>query len=78
MFSVYKHWHNEAVKAATMTGCRKFSKDKFLYAIGEIRRKTFRPHIIKLGFKLAGLWPINSKLITDELESSNPFDDNSS
>ncbi|EKV14739.1 Transposon, putative [Penicillium digitatum Pd1] len=77
VLSVYKHWHSEAVEAATMTGCRTFSKDEFLYAIGEIRRKTFRPHTIKLGFKLTGLWPINSKLITDELESYDPFDDNS-
>ncbi|KAJ5121184.1 uncharacterized protein N7515_009145 [Penicillium bovifimosum] len=58
VFSVYKHWHSEAVEAATMSGCRKFSKDEFLHSIGEIRRKTFRPHTIKLGFKLTGLWPI--------------------
>ncbi|KAJ5508234.1 hypothetical protein N7527_010377 [Penicillium freii] len=31
-----------------MTRYRKFSKDKFLYSIGEIRRKTFRPYTIKL------------------------------
>lgn len=76
VFSVYKHWHSEAVEAATMTGCRKFSKDEFLYSIGEIRRKTFQPHTIKLGFKLTGLWPINPKLITDELESYDPYHDN--
>ncbi|KAJ6020072.1 hypothetical protein N7499_003031 [Penicillium canescens] len=76
VFSVYKHWHSEAVEAATMTGCRKFSKDEFLHSIGEIRRKTFKPHTIKLGFKLTGLWPINSKLITDELESYDPYYDN--
>ncbi|KAJ5847731.1 hypothetical protein N7455_011688 [Penicillium solitum] len=52
--------------------------DEFLYSIGEIRRKTFKPHTIKLGFKLTGLWPINSKLITDELESYNPYYDNRS
>ncbi|KAJ5699795.1 hypothetical protein N7536_002808 [Penicillium majusculum] len=33
---------------------------------------------IALGFKLTGLWPINSKLITDELESYNPYYDNRS
>lgn len=77
VFSVYKYWHSEAVEAATMTGCRKFSKDEFLYSIGEIRRKTFRPHTIKLRFKLTGLWPINPKLITDELESYDLYHDNS-
>ncbi|KAJ6059822.1 hypothetical protein N7444_003461 [Penicillium canescens] len=50
--------------------------DEFLHSIGEIRRKTFKPHTIKLGFKLTGLWPINSKLITDELESYDPYYDN--
>lgn len=76
VFNVYKHWHSEAIEAATMTGCRKFSKDEFLHSIGEIRRKTFKPHTIKLGFKLTGLWPINSKLITDELDSYDPYHDN--
>jgi hypothetical protein len=75
VFSVYKHYHSEAVEAATMTGCRKFTKDEFLYAIGEIRAKTFRPYTIKLGFKLTGLWPINSELITEDLTSYNPYDD---
>jgi hypothetical protein len=75
VFSVYKHWHSEAVEAATMTGCRKFTKDEFLYSIGEIRAKTFRPRTIKLGFKLTGLWPINSELITEDLTSYNPYDD---
>ncbi|KAJ5436843.1 hypothetical protein N7445_007728 [Penicillium cf. griseofulvum] len=76
VFSVYKHWYSEAVEAATMTGCRKFSKDEFLFSIGEIRKKTFKPYTIKLGFKLTGIWPINSKLITDELESYDPYSDN--
>ncbi|KAJ6050500.1 uncharacterized protein N7446_010609 [Penicillium canescens] len=31
---------------------------------------------LALGFKLTGLWPINSKLITDELESYDPYYDN--
>ncbi|KAJ5138584.1 uncharacterized protein N7515_003432 [Penicillium bovifimosum] len=73
VFSVFKHRHSKAVEAATVSGCRKFSKDEFLHSIGEIRRKTFRPHTIKLGFRLTGLWPINSKLITDELESYDAY-----
>ncbi|KAJ5807511.1 hypothetical protein N7447_010967 [Penicillium robsamsonii] len=76
VFSLYKHWHSEAVEAAIMTRCRKFSKDKFLHLIREIRRKTFRSNIIKLRFKLTSLWPINPKLITDKLESYDPYYDN--
>ncbi|KAJ5437157.1 hypothetical protein N7445_008042 [Penicillium cf. griseofulvum] len=68
--------YSKAVKAVTITGCRKFSKDEFLSSIGEIRKKTFKPYTIKLGFKLTGLWPINPKLITDELESYDPYVNN--
>lgn len=58
-----------------MTRCRKFTKDEFLYSIGEIRAKTFRPRTIKLGFKLIGQRPINSELITEDLTSYNLYDD---
>jgi hypothetical protein len=75
VFNVYKHWHSEAIEAATATGCTKFTKDEFLHAITQIRQKTFRPQTIKYGFKLAGLWPINSKLITDELPLYDDDDD---
>jgi DNA-binding transcriptional MerR regulator len=73
VFSAYKHWHSEAVEAASITGCQKFTKDEFLYAIATIRDKTFRPHTIKLGFRLTGLWPIDSKLITNELVEYDPY-----
>jgi DDE superfamily endonuclease. len=73
VFSAYKHWHNEAVESATMTGCQKFTKDEFLHAITSIREKTFRLRTIKLGFRLTGLWPINSKLITEDLVDYDPY-----
>jgi hypothetical protein len=50
-----------------MTGCQKFTKEEFLHAITSIREKTFRLRTIKLGFRLTGLWLINSKLITEDL-----------
>ncbi|KAJ5605075.1 hypothetical protein N7510_010229, partial [Penicillium lagena] len=36
VFNVYKHWHSEAVEAATMSGCTKFTKDLFLQSIRTI------------------------------------------
>ena len=72
VFSVYKHWHSAAVEDASVSGCQKFTKDEFLYALGEIRRKTFKPSTIRLGWKLTGLWPINSRLITEDLIDYNP------
>lgn len=69
VFSVYKHYHSQAVEDATITGCDKFNKDEFLAAIQQIRAKTFRLSTIKLGFQLTGLWPINPDLILDDLVS---------
>lgn len=41
----YKHWYSEAVEAATMTGCQKFTEDEILRAIAESRkRKMACPH----------------------------------
>jgi hypothetical protein len=73
VFSAYKHWHSEAVEAASITGCQKFTKDEFLHTIATIRDKKFRPHKIKHGFRLTGLWPINSKLITNDLVEYDPY-----
>jgi hypothetical protein len=56
-----------------MTGCQKFTKEELLYAITSIRKKTFRLRTIKLGFRLIGLWPINSKLITKNLVDYDPY-----
>jgi hypothetical protein len=50
VFSVYKHYHSEAIKATTTTGYTKFTKLDFLAAITSIRAKTFTPHTIRLGF----------------------------
>jgi hypothetical protein len=38
----------------------------------------FKPHTIKLEFKLTDLWPISPEFITDELEFYNPYYNNMS
>jgi hypothetical protein len=76
VFSVYKHYHSEAVEDATVTGCEKFTKDEFLSAIASIRSKTFKLSTIKLGFRLTGLWPINPSLVLDNLIAYDGDSDN--
>ncbi|KAJ5624725.1 hypothetical protein N7510_001034 [Penicillium lagena] len=49
------------MKQASKLGCLNFTKDELLYTIGEIRAKTFRPHMVKLSFEL----------ITEDLTSYN-------
>ena len=72
VFSVYKHYHSEAVEDATATGCTKFSKVDFLAAISSIRSKTFKLSTIRLGFRLSGIWPINPDIVCDNLVDYNP------
>ncbi|KAJ5543815.1 hypothetical protein N7513_003398 [Penicillium frequentans] len=72
VFNVYKHYHSEAIEAATLTGCMKFSKQDFLAAISEIRTKTFKLHTIRLGFKSSGIWPINPSIVCDKLVEYRP------
>lgn len=33
VFHVYKHWHSKMIMDATSTGCGKFTKVEFLYAL---------------------------------------------
>jgi hypothetical protein len=73
VFSVYKHYHSEAVEDATATGCTKFGKVDFLAAISSIRAKTFKLSTIRLGFRLSGIWPINPDLVCDQLVDYDPY-----
>ncbi|KAE8207419.1 hypothetical protein CF319_g9607, partial [Tilletia indica] len=58
VFQPYKHWHREAVDAATRTGCTNFSKTEFLAALNDIRIKALKPNTIKHGFRLTGIFPL--------------------
>ncbi|OKO91122.1 hypothetical protein PENSUB_13111 [Penicillium subrubescens] len=61
------HWHSEWVYDATVSGYEKITNDDFLGAIAQIRQKTFKPSTIKLGFRLAGLWPTNPTIVLENL-----------
>ncbi|KAE8188234.1 hypothetical protein CF336_g6238 [Tilletia laevis] len=58
VFQPYKHWHREAVDAATRTGCTNFTKTGFLAALNDIRIKALKPNTIKNGFRLTGIYPL--------------------
>lgn len=76
MFSVYKHYHSEAVEDATATGCTRFGKVDFLAAISSIRAKLLNYQLFdldSLGFRLSGIWPINPDLVCDQLVDYDPY-----
>lgn len=45
----------------------KFTKQDFLAAINSIRAKTFKASTIRLGFQLAGIWPIDTEIVCSKL-----------
>jgi hypothetical protein len=66
-FQPYKHWHSEAVDAATRTGCTSFNKVEFLAAIDSIRRQTFKRTTIRSGWHKTGLVPYNPEIVLRKL-----------
>ena len=70
VFQPYKHYHAEAVDAATRTGCSDFNKVEFLAAIHSIRRQTFEWSTIISAFLQTGLIPYNPAIVLDRLGSS--------
>lgn len=55
------------LKLRRSRGARNLQRTNFYIQLLQFAKKTFRPHTIKLGFRLTGLWPIDPKLITNEL-----------
>ena len=70
VFGVFKHWHSEAIEAATATGYQKITKDIFLAGIDAIRQKTFKRNTVARGFKLTGIYPFNPDIVCDLLPDS--------
>ena len=68
VFQPYKHYHGEAVDAATRTGCSQFDKTEFFTAIESIRTQTFKPTTILSAFRKTGLWPFNPDMVLDKLQ----------
>jgi hypothetical protein len=65
-FQPYKHWHSEAVDAATRTGYILFNKVEFLAVIDSIRQQTFKRITIRSGWQKTGLVLYNPKVVLDK------------
>lgn len=74
-FQQYKLHHGRAVNHAARMGAETFDKIDFLGAIENIRQRTFRSHIIKAGWRAAGIRPDRSAEVIREIRgrSSSPI-----
>jgi hypothetical protein len=79
VFQPYKHYHAEAIDAATRTGCSDFNKLEFLAAITSIRKKALKSTTIKSAFRQTGLIPYNTEIVlnrlTEKEEKIEPWSD---
>jgi len=69
VFQPYKHWHAEAVDAATRTGCTNFNKVEFLAALQSIRLQTLKQSTILSAWKQTGLIPWNPDVVVDQIRA---------
>ena len=63
VFQPYKHFHAEAIDAATRTGCSDFNKLEFLTALSSIREQTFKKTTVLSAFRQTGLIPFNPEIV---------------
>lgn len=68
VFQQYKHYHKQAVNDANYTGCLDYSNMEFLAAVTDIRKKAFQRHIVKAGWRKAGLHPWNPDVAIKTIE----------
>ena len=72
VFQPYKHYHAEAVEAATRMGCSDFNKIEFLDQIDSIRQQTFKPSTIQSAFRATGLIPYDPSIVISKLREAAP------
>jgi hypothetical protein len=72
VFQPYKHYHSEAVEAATRMGCGDFDKAEFLDRIDSIRQQTFKSSTVQSAFKATGLIPYNPDIVISKLREAAP------
>lgn len=65
IFQPYKHWHAEAVDAATRTGCYNITKVDFLASLQSIRRQIFEKNTVRSAFRKTRIIPWNPGPIID-------------
>jgi len=70
VFQPYKHYHTQAIEAATRTGCAEFDKVEFLTAIHSIRQQTFKVATVCSAFRATGLVPYNPDAVLTKLRET--------
>ncbi|KAE8213290.1 hypothetical protein CF319_g9184 [Tilletia indica] len=73
VFQPYKHWHKEAIDAATRTGCTNFNRVEFLSALASIRKQTMKTNTIKTGFRRTGIHPFNPEIVLSTFAAPEDF-----
>ena len=71
-FQPYKHFHAEAIDAATRTGCSDFNKLEFFAALSTVRKQAFKRTTILSAFRHAGLIPLNPGVVLRKLPAATP------
>ena len=70
VFQPYKHYHAEAVEAATRLGCGDFDKAEFLDRIDSIRQQTFKTSTVCASFRATGLIPYSPDTVISKLREA--------
>ena len=70
VFQPYKHYHAEAVEAATRMGCGDFNKCEFLDQIHSIRQQTFKSTTVRSAFQANSLIPYNPGIVISKLREA--------
>lgn len=65
VFQAYKHFHKEAIDAATRAGSYDFSRVDFLAALPDIRMKVFKPNTIRSAWAKCGIYPFKPDIVLD-------------
>lgn len=68
VFQTYKHYHAEAVDAATRTGCSDFNKLEFFAALESIRNETFKKETVQSAFRKTGCIPYDPSIVLQRLQ----------
>jgi len=70
VFHPFRHYHAEAVEAATRMGSGDFDKVKFLDKIHSICQQKFKPSTIQAAFRATGLIPFNPSIVISKLREA--------
>jgi len=70
VFQPYKHYHAEAVEAATRLECGDFDKAEFLDRIDSIRQQTFKTSSVRASFRATDLIPYSPDTVISKLREA--------